>query len=365
LIAEGAKAEPLAVPAMSGVDAVGGEPVLDVSIIVPISTGDGAVREVVEALGSELERLGLSWECIPIFDGVRGPAWEVAAALARERPEHVRPLSLNQPFGESTCLMEGFRHARGRTILTTPQYVQVDPHEIGPMLAEIEKGADFVTPWRHPRIDPVLNRLQSAGFNWIMRRIIQQPFHDLNCYFRAISRRVLEELTIYGDQYRFLPVIAARAGFRVVEVRVRHLKEWGGAGFFGIGVYFRRFLDILGMFFLAKFVLKPLRFFGTLGASLLFVGGSLVTVMTVQRYWLGPESGGLYNRPLFLVAWMILLLGVQIIGFGLVAEIIIYTQAKNLREYRIERIYEDRADAPRDGDGPDGGDGGDDGGGRA
>jgi hypothetical protein len=87
--------------------------------------------------------------------------------------------------------------------------------------------------------------------------------------------------------------------------------------------------------------------------------------MTVQRYWLGPESGGLYNRPLFLVAWMILLLGVQIIGFGLVAEIIIYTQAKNLREYRIERIYEDRADAPRDGDGPDGGDGGDDGGGRA
>jgi glycosyltransferase involved in cell wall biosynthesis len=329
---------------------------LDVSVIVPISTSDGAVGEVVAALGGELERLGRSWEVIPVFDGVRGPAWDEAVRLARERPDRVRPLAFQQAFGESSCLTEGFRHARGRVVLTTPQYVQVDPHEIAPMLAAIEGGADFVTPWRHPRVDPMLNRVQSAAFNGIMRLILKQRFHDLNCYFRAIRRDVLEELVIYGDQYRFLPVLAARAGFRVVELRVRHLKEWGGTGFFGVGVYVRRFLDILGVFFLAKFTLKPLRFFGALGGLFLLVGGTIAAFLVLQDLFVG---GGVYGRQMFLVAVMLITLGVQIIGFGLVGEIIIYTQAKNLREYRIERIDESgRApDAPPVEVGADGADG--------
>jgi glycosyltransferase involved in cell wall biosynthesis len=333
-----------------------------VSVIVPISTGDGAIGEIVEALGGELDRLGRTWEIIPVFDGVRGPAWEEATRLSKARPESIRPLAFQAAFGESSCLTEGFRNARGRVILTTPQYVQVDPHEIGPMLAAIEGGedgeggVDFVTPWRHPRVDPMLNRVQSAAFNGIMRLILKTRFHDLNCYFRAIRREVLEELTIYGDQYRFLPVLAARAGFRVAEVRVRHLKEWGGTGFFGIGVYVRRFLDILGVFFLAKFTLKPLRFFGALGGGFLVLGGLITAALIIQNYFVG---GGVFGRQMFLVSVMLLTLGVQIIGFGLVGEIIIYTQARNIREYRIERIYEtgsdpdeeDSDDDPDDGEG--------------
>lgn len=320
---------------------------LDVSVIVPISTGDGAIGEIVQALGDELDRLGRTWEIIPVFDGVRGPAWDEAMRLSGARPERIRPLAFQAAFGESSCLTEGFRAARGRVILTTPQYVQIDPHEIGPMLATIEQGVDFVTPWRHPRVDPVLNRVQSAAFNGIMRLILKTRFHDLNCYFRAIRREVLEELTIYGDQYRFLPVLAARAGFRVAELRVRHLKEWGGTGFFGVGVYVRRFLDILGVFFLAKFTLKPLRFFGALGGGFLILGGLITAFLIIQDLWIG---GGVFGRSMFLVSMMLITLGVQIIGFGLVGEIIIYTQAKNLREYRIERIYESGR-GPGEGDG--------------
>jgi glycosyltransferase involved in cell wall biosynthesis len=309
----------------------------EVSVIVPILVGDGRVRDVVEALGGELDRLGKTWECVLVFDGVRGSAWQEAARLSEARPAQVRTIAFQQAFGESVCLSAGFEQARGRYVVTSPQYVQIDPHELGPMLAAIEQGADFVTPWRHPRIDPFLNRIQSAFFNWVMRRIIDMQFHDLNCYFRVFRRQVLEELVIYGDMYRFLPVIAFRQGFRVVEVRVRHLKEWGGAGFFGIGVYARRFVDILGMVFLAKFTLKPLRFFGVLGGAFALVGGGMLATIVTMHF---IHGGGIYNRNLFFLGVMMLVLGVQIIGFGLVGEIIIYTQARNLREYRIERIYE-------------------------
>jgi len=328
-----------------------GAATLDVSIIVPISTGDGDVGEIVAAFGGELDRLGRTWEVIPVFDGVRGPAWEEAVRLAKQSPEQIRPLAFQQAFGESSCLTEGFRNARGRVILTSPQYVQIDPHEIGAMLAAIEAGADFVSPWRYPRVDPVLNRIQSSAFNGIMRLALKQRLHDLNCYFRAIKREVLEELTIYGDQYRFLPVLAARAGFTVTEVRVRHLKEWGGTGFFGVGVYVRRFLDILGVFFLAKFRLKPLRFFGALGGMFLVLGGLITAFLVIQAFVVG---GGVYGRQMFLVGVIMMTLGVQIIGFGLVGEIIIYTQASNLREYRIERIYESGRDPDEDEDGNEG-----------
>jgi hypothetical protein len=311
---------------------------LDVTVLVPIATGDACIEEVVDALGAELDGLGRTWELIAIFDGCRGPAWETVQRLCQTRPDTVRAISFQQSFGSSACLSSGFDQARGRVIVTSPQYVQVDPKEIGCLLRTIEEGADFATPWRHPRVDPFLNRVQSSLFNMVMRRIIKTSFHDLNCYFRAIRREVLEEMAIYGDMYRFLPVIAHRQGFKVVEVKVRHLQEWGGSGFFGVGVYMRRLLDIIGVVFLTHFTLKPLRFFGTLGALFAAIGGGLTSVVFLQ--WLFMENSPLYSRPIFLVGVLLFVLGVQVIGFGLVGEIIIYTQAQKLREYRIERVYD-------------------------
>ncbi len=243
--------------------------------------------------------------------------------------------------------------------------MQIDPFELSRMLALLDGGADFVSPWRHPRIDPYLNRIQSALFNWVMRWIMHAPFHDLNCYFRVFRRAVLEDVAIYGDQYRFLPAIALRQGFKVVELKVRHLKEWGGSGFFGIAVYARRFLDILGVVFLSKFTLKPLRFFGTLGGVCALIGASVCLSLAVSK-WVMHSPGPLLG-PIFMLGALLFVLGVQIIGFGLVGEIIIYTQARNLREYRIERIWESgqkqhdddpNRTAARSGDDPDGGTGG-------
>ncbi len=324
--------------------ASGGAP--EVSVIVPISTGDGRVRDVVTALSAELERLGRSHEFLLIFDGVRGRAWQEAEALAQERPGMVVAIALQQAFGESMCLATGLQRSRGRIVVTSPQYVQIDPYELANMLAAIDAGADVVSPWRHPRIDPVLNRIQSAAFNQVMRWMMHAPFHDLNCTFRAMRREVLRDISIHGDMYRFLPAIAARHGFKVVELQVRHLKEWGGKGFFGPGVYVRRALDVLGVVFLSKFTLKPLRFFGAVGGAFLLLGGLLCTTLIVQGL-----IGGLgvnFGRPLFLVGILFAVLGVQVIGFGLVGEIIIYTRARNVREYRVEKVHEGDDDARND-----------------
>lgn len=320
----------------------------EVTVLVPITTGDGRVREVVAALSAELERLGRSHEFVLVFDGVRGHAWVEAEALAAERPGVVVPIPLQQAFGEALCLSTGLQRARGRIVVTSPQYVQVDPYELGNMLAAIDGGTDLVAPWRHPRIDPVLNRVQSAAFNQVMRWILHAQFHDLNCTFRAMRREVLRDVPIHGDMYRFLPAIASRQGFKVVELQVRHLKEWGGKGFFGPGVYVRRALDVLGVVFLSKFTLKPLRFFGTVGGIFLLLGAILCGSIFVQGFVMG--DGPVFSRSLFLVGVLLFVLGVQVIGFGLVGEIIIYTRARNVREYRVEKVWEG-PDEPVDGQG--------------
>lgn len=310
---------------------------LDVTLIVPVQNEDAEVDEVVEALGAELDREGRSWEIIFVFDGVAGAALDKVTALRERDGVRIKTILFKNPFGESICLSAAFERALGRYVVTSPQYVQVDPLELGPMLAALDAGADFVTPWRHPRVDPVLNRLQSLAFNWLIRQIIRMEFHDLNCYFRAIRREVLEDVTVYGDMYRFLPVIAFRHGYQVVEVQVRHLKEWGKAGWFGMGVYMRRALDVFAVMFLTKFTLMPLRFFGPVGGLFAAAGLAITAYLSISKWWFGEQVG---NRPLLLGGMMMIVLGVQIIGFGLVGEIIIFSQARNLKEYRIERIYE-------------------------
>jgi hypothetical protein len=216
----------------------------------------------------------------------------------------------------------------------------VDPSSLAALFERADDGADFVTSWRSPRVDAWLNRLQSSVFNAFLRRLVGTRFHDVNCTLRLMRREVLEQMTIYGTMYRYLPAIAHHRGFRVDEVRVRHVAEVaGGVGWHGPGVYLRRALDILGVVFLTKFTHKPLRFFGALGGLSMLGGGIMASVQIVLWFYV-DDMQGLYQRPMFLLGVLAFVLGVQIVGFGLVGEIVIFTQARNVREYRIEQIDE-------------------------
>ncbi|MBJ22027.1 MAG: hypothetical protein CL933_21675 [Deltaproteobacteria bacterium] len=310
---------------------------VDVSVVIPVTRADSRPEEVIHGLSEELEARGVSYEFVLVFDGVAGAAFAQAEALLELAPGKLKMIRFQQPFGESACLAKALDVASGSVLVTSPAYLQVEPGEINLLLDGIDEGADLTAPIRHPRVDALLNRVQSWAFNLVMRRVLRAPMHDLNCCFRAMRRKVLDDVTLYGDVYRFLPAIAHRTGFRVTEVRVRHKAEFGGVGLFGIGVYVRRFIDLVSVAFLSRFTLRPLRFFGAIGGTLAFIGGVMTVGLVIQRLMMDTA---LYQRPLFLLGLLLFVLGVQVIGFGLVGEIIIYTQARNLREYRIDRIYE-------------------------
>lgn len=311
----------------------------DVTIVIPVLDEAAEIEEVVEALGGELDRLGRTWEAILVYDGIKGALWEKGLALQGKTDQQVRTIALHRSFGEAVCLNSAFENSAGGLIVTSPQYVQIDPRDLGRLIEAVDEGADVAASWRHPRVDAGLNQLQSTAFNWVLRQVVGADFHDLNCTLRVIRRDVLEQLHIYGNMYRYLPALAHNQGFQVAELKVRHLKEQGVTGIFGPGVYVRRVLDILAVMFLTKFTHKPLRFFGALGGLGMLSGTALAGFELVRRVF-GESDSGLYQRPLFLLGVLLFVLGVQIVGFGLVGEVVIFTQARNLREYRVERVHE-------------------------
>ena len=316
-----------------------------VSVVVAISGPDVHLQPVVEGIGKALTEAGYGCEFVFVLDG---PYWRVEQELRRlesDWPLHIVQLQ-GGGLGESIALSAGVAKSHGEYILNVPPYLQLEPSELTKVVAALEAGADCVATWRHSRIDPWLNQLQSRFFNWALRLIMNMPFHDLNSGTRGFRRQVLEEVAVYGELYRFLPVMARRQGFRVVEVKVRHREEKGRAGFYGVGVYLRRLLDILAITFLTRFTQRPLRFFGYLGFAAIAIGAPIAIAYLYWRITVPQYS--LADKPAFVIGAILAAFGVQLIGFGLVGEIIIFTQAPNLRDYKVEDIVEGGAEeAPK------------------
>ena len=304
---------------------------LDVSVVIPVSRDVGDLRSLYTTVTLELNKLGMSHEILFIADGVGGDPIQTLMDLEAEN-DSVVLIRFRQTFGESVALTAGFERARGRVFLTFAPYLQVVPSSISRVLEALEAGNDFVSAWRFPRVDPLLNRIQSSAFNLVTRTITGVPIHDLNCGLRGMKRDVALALTFHGDMFRFLPILANKQGFRVAEVKVHHMAEMGKRGFFGFGVSIRRFLDILTLFFLVKFTRKPLRFFGLIGAAL-FLAGMIINLYLVL---LKIQGESLADRPLLLLGTLLLVLGFQTLSIGLLGEIIIYLHARKIREYVID-----------------------------
>lgn len=311
-----------------------------VSVVIAIGGPEAQPRPVIDGCGRALSERGYGCEFVVVLDGPgRGHEPELRE-LAAHWPLRIVQLE-GGGLGESIALSAGVAKATGDLVISTPPYLQIEPDDIVLVVKALEAGADCVATWRHSRIDPWLNQLQSRLFNFCLRWIMNMPFHDLNSGTRGFRRRVLEEVAVYGELYRFLPVMARRQGFRVVEVRVRHREERGRAGFYGIGVYLRRLLDIAAITFLTRFTQRPLRFFGYVGFAATLAGMLMAAWPLYERVVL---SVALTERPLFVLGSILAAFGVQLIGFGLVGEIIIFTQAPNLRDYKIEGMVEGGAE---------------------
>ncbi len=314
-----------------------------VSVVVAIAGPEGQPRAVVDAFGKALVAGGYGCEFVVVLDGPGIRFEEELREVGSRWPLRIVQLE-GGGLGESIALSAGVARATGDLVVNVPPYLQIEPDDILKVVKALEAGADCVATWRHSRIDPWLNQLQSRFFNLALRFIMNMPFHDLNSGTRGFRRHVLEEVAVYGELYRFLPVLARRQGFRVVEVRVRHREEKGRAGFYGIGVYARRLLDILAITFLTRFTQRPLRFFGYLGFASIAIGAPIAMWHLYER--LTVEGASLADKPSFVIGAILAAFGVQLIGFGLIGEIIIFTQAPNLRDYKVEDLVEGGADTP-------------------
>lgn len=303
-----------------------------VSVIVPVVDRADDLVQLYEAVALEL--VGSEFELLIIFDGSAPP---VPRALldAAQADHRLRVFRFDQTFGEATVLRAGFERSRGVRILTLAAYFQVRAEGIRDVLRALDGGADLVVTRRWPRSDGWLNRLQSHSFHAIVHRVAGIRFRDMACGLRGMRREVAEAIPLYGDLHRFIPAFAMREGFRVVEIDVPQHASDARPRVYGLGVYVRRVLDILTFFFLAKFTEKPLRFFGLIGAALAVTGALISVVLLAQRL----TGQGIANRPLLLLGALLLAIGIQVIGLGLVGEIIVHLRAPHRRSYRIRETF--------------------------
>jgi glycosyltransferase involved in cell wall biosynthesis len=305
-----------------------------VSVVVPVVERADDLVTLYRTYSDELDARGEEHEFVFVFDGGFTPPAELSA-LSQER-DNLRLLRFARAFGETAALRLGIERSRGDVILTLPAYFQVKPEALPTLLGALNEETDLVVASRSPRIDSWLNRLQTLAFNRMIAGVTDRPFHDIACGVRVIRRAAAEGLPLYGDLHRFIPALALREGYRVREVAVPQHPSNARTRLYGPGVYLRRLLDIATFFFLAKFTEKPLRFFGLVGSGFFFAGAVTSLVLLLNRI----EGQGIANRPLLLLAVLLLALGVQLMGLGLIGEIIVHLRAPHRRAYRVrERTH--------------------------
>jgi glycosyltransferase involved in cell wall biosynthesis len=306
---------------------------LPLSVIMPVGNRHAQdIAALYAEYKSGLAAVETSYEFIVVLDG---PRPDVAAALQRllARGENLIVISLTKRFGEATALMAAFQRASGRAILTLPAYHQIQGGEIGKLVRALDK-ADLAIGRRWPRVGSRFEVLRRNAFH----RLIAaggQRFNDLGCGARAMKRRVLEEISLYGDQHRFLPVLASRQGFRIVEIDVAQSPLDRYDDGYPMREYAHRVLDIISVFFLVRFTKKPLRFFGMVGATTFVIGALLVAYLAIDRLvFLHP----LRDRPALLLSSLLVVLGMQLFALGLLGELIIFTHARDIKDYQIDEV---------------------------
>ncbi|HET7600825.1 MAG TPA: hypothetical protein VFK09_11060 [Gemmatimonadales bacterium] len=304
----------------------------DVTVVVPVTERPLALDALYEEFSAPLRAAGYSFEFLFMAHQWNRHLTKALDPL-RARGEPVRLIEVGQAVGETTLLKLAAANCRSRVVLTLPAYRQTEPGVLPRLAARVQEGADLAVACRYPRNDSIVNRLQNRVLHLFVRRLAGNRLNDVACGVRAMRAELLSDMPLYGDFARFLPLLAMREGYEVEEVQAAvHPLAMRGR-IYGPGVYLRRLIDVLGLFFLVKFTDKPLRFFGLVGTAVGFVGVILMLVLFVQRV----QGEGIADRPLLLLGVLLITVGVQSIALGLIGEMIVHLSAPQHKRYRLRR----------------------------
>jgi len=304
-----------------------------VSIVVPLWNERENLAALKEAIDRALADAKLDAEILFIDDGSRDGSFEeierLAAADAR-----VRSVRFRRNYGKAAALAVGFSLAAAPIVVTMDADLQDDPGEIPNLIAKIGDGADVVSGWKKKRRDPLSKTIPSLFFNRVVSLLTRVPIHDMNCGLKAYRSGVVKEIDLYGELHRYIPVLAARKGYRIAETPVAHHPRFRGKSKYGAWRFVSGFLDLLTILLISRFTLKPLHFFGSIG--LVFgAAGTLVNLYLVGIWLRFHNIQG--RTPLLMFGVLLIIVGIQMLSTGLLAELIARNLSRGDKTYSVER----------------------------
>jgi len=310
-----------------------------VSVIVPLYNEEENVAECYHELSEVLRRHGYRYEILFIDDGSTDASIARLQQVAGE-DACVRIVQFRRNFGQTAAMAAGLELSRYEVVVTLDGDLQNDPSEIPQMIAKLDEGYDLVAGWRKNRQDRFFSRkLPSKIANWVISRMTRVQLHDYGCTLKVMSRDVAKGIRLYGGMHRFIPALADELGARIVEIPVNHRARKFGKSKYGISRTLRVILDLLTVKFLLGFSKRPIHLFGPVGLLSGFTGFSLLLYMTYERLFQHVPMG---NRPLLALAVMLVLIGLQFVVFGLLAEVLArtYYESQDKKIYSIRRVFE-------------------------
>ncbi|MGH9189575.1 MAG: glycosyltransferase family 2 protein [Acidimicrobiales bacterium] len=297
----------------------------ELSIVVPILDEEDCIPELYRRLKAALSGLGRPYEIIAVDDGSTDGSFALLRELAARDPS-LRVVRLRRNFGQTAAFCAGFAQARGSIIVTIDGDLQNDPDDIPRVLKKLDEGFDVVSGWRVERRDPLLSRrLPSRVANRLISKSTGIALHDYGCSLKAYRAEVLRDVPLYGELHRFVPAIASWQGIAVAEIPVSHAARSGGRSKYGLGRTIRVLLDLVTVRFLLSYSTRPMQIFGLFGAVMMSLGASVGLYLTGLKLLTGAT---LADRPLLLVAVLLVVVGVQVMGIGLVGELIVRLQGQ-------------------------------------
>ena len=291
-----------------------------ISFVIPVYNEEATIAELYQRIASAMETIGnTQYKVYYIDDGSTDGSWAAIEALCEAESKHCSGLRFRRNFGKADALQAGFDNVDGDIVFTMDADLQDDPAEIPAFLKKLDEGYDLVSGWKQVRHDPITKTLPSKIFNALARAASGVQLHDFNCGFKAYRREVTQDIKLFGELHRFVPILAHAEGYRIGEIPVRHHPREHGVSKYGGKRFLKGLLDLMTVVVTSRYLRRPAHLFGGTGLFAGFIGFVILAWLSISKLCSGTDIGG---RPLFFLGILLLLLGAQLVSLGLIAEMI-------------------------------------------
>ena len=313
---------------------------MQLSIVIPLFNESDSLNELVDWITDVMQRNAISYELLFIDDGSTDDSWLTLTRLCASSPQ-IRALRLTKNFGKSQALHAGFKLAQGKIVATMDADLQDSPEELPEMIQLLEsEQLDLISGWKRKRYDNLLTKnLPSRLFNWAARKSSNIQLHDFNCGLKVYRSEVVKAIDVKGEMHRYIPVLAASAGFtKIGEKTVAHKARKYGTTKFGPERFFNGLLDLITISFVSRFGKRPMHLFGAIGVLMFVLGFVFTTYLGIDKLFFNTKARLITQRPEFFLALSSMILGTQLFLAGFLGELIVRSQADKDRYYISEKI---------------------------